>query len=188
MPAAKLPLPLRRAQRRLDLWRRNRGNQWKIPEELWGLAARLGSEHGVSRACHALRLNYSKLKRLVADYEAGHVTPEPTPERMDVEETEAERGSDASSVEHDASVGLADSADSPTVRGACRAEKMPVGPLAGSEPELPAFFELLPPSSIPPECQVELEDAYGKKMQLHLKGRIPDLLQLARLFFHGGEP
>jgi len=50
------------------------------------------------------------------------------------------------------------------------------------------FFEILPPGlSAPSECVVELEDAAGAKMRIHLKGvEVPDVASLSRSFW-GGE-
>ncbi|MBC8249565.1 MAG: hypothetical protein H8E90_07790 [Anaerolineales bacterium] len=47
------------------------------------------------------------------------------------------------------------------------------------------FFELLPPVLPgPAECVVELEDAGGSKMRIHLKGtEIPDVTSLSRSFW-----
>ncbi|MCI0456247.1 MAG: hypothetical protein L0Z62_04605 [Gemmataceae bacterium] len=61
-----LPVPLVRGARRFAQWRRKRTTR-SIPEELWSLATRLGAEHGVSRTCRALKVQYYDLrKRVVA--------------------------------------------------------------------------------------------------------------------------
>jgi hypothetical protein len=46
------------------------------------------------------------------------------------------------------------------------------------------FFELVPPISTATECVVELENAAGAKMRVHLKGvASPDLAALSRSFW-----
>lgn len=54
----------------------------------------------------------------------------------------------------------------------------------GNKPE---FIELLPAGFPPgPECTIELEDASGAKMRIHLKGaELPDLADMARVFRKG---
>lgn len=49
----------------------------------------------------------------------------------------------------------------------------------------PAFIELSPPPSAPSasECVIELEDGFGARMRVHLRGgEIPDLADLCRSF------
>lgn len=49
----------------------------------------------------------------------------------------------------------------------------------------PAFIELTPPSSGPSasECVIELEDGFGARMRVHLRGcELPDLADLCRSF------
>mgnify|MGYP001040318418 CR=1 FL=1 len=55
-----------------------------------------------------------------------------------------------------------------------------------STPTLPAFLELPPPPVVGPgECVLELEDAAGAKMRVHLKGlTTPDLVSLSRSFWN----
>ena len=59
------------------------------------------------------------------------------------------------------------------------------GNSAGKRKETPAFVELLsPPASSSPECVVELENARGKKMRIHLRGvTAPDVALLSRIFW-----
>jgi hypothetical protein len=47
------------------------------------------------------------------------------------------------------------------------------------------FLELAPPAAVPAgECTLELEDADGAKMRVHLKGfAAPDLMALSRSFW-----
>lgn len=57
---------------------------------------------------------------------------------------------------------------------------------SGEKP-ISSFVELLPSKlSSSPECIVELEDAGGAKMRIHLKGAdVPDLATLSRSFWRG---
>jgi hypothetical protein len=65
MPALLLlPAPLRKGATRFEAWRRNRTGRW-IPDDLWGLAAELGSRYGVSRTSKALGISYYDLKKRV---------------------------------------------------------------------------------------------------------------------------
>ena len=58
---------------------------------------------------------------------------------------------------------------------------------AGDPGNKPEFLELLPGGFPPgPECIIELEDAAGAKMRIHLKGaELPDLADMARVFQRG---
>jgi len=49
----------------LDEWRRNRQGRAEIPDKLWSAAIEVARRDGVSRTATALRLDYSKLKRLM---------------------------------------------------------------------------------------------------------------------------
>ncbi len=53
--------------------------------------------------------------------------------------------------------------------------------------EAPDFIEVLPAGFSPLlECTMELEDAAGAKMRIHLKGaELPDLADMARVFRRG---
>ena len=62
--ACFLPAALARGARCFARWRDQRTTH-RIPEQLWSLAARLGAEHGVSRTCRALGVEYHGLKRRV---------------------------------------------------------------------------------------------------------------------------
>jgi len=84
MQTAKSPIPasLARARRRFETWRSNRGKERRIPEALWLLATKLGSELGVSLTAKVLRLSYTTLKeRIVAtdSHAEATVQPEPVP-------------------------------------------------------------------------------------------------------------
>ena len=71
MPKAALPLAagLSRAARRFTQWRETRTTR-AIPDPLWSLATRLGTEHGVSRTCRALGVPYHGLRKRVEAAEA----------------------------------------------------------------------------------------------------------------------
>jgi hypothetical protein len=59
---------------------------------------------------------------------------------------------------------------------------------AGSDQPVPEFVEILPGSlpASPPQCTIELEEAGGAKMRIHLQGQtLPDLAQLTRMFREG---
>lgn len=53
--------------------------------------------------------------------------------------------------------------------------------------DAPDFIEFVPAGfSLRPECTIELEDAAGAKMRIHLKGaELPDLADMARVFRRG---
>ena len=75
--ARRLPPPLVRGARRFTHWRRRRTTR-SIPAELWGLATRLGAEHGVSRTSRALGVPYYDLrKRVEAAAPSSRVRSEP---------------------------------------------------------------------------------------------------------------
>jgi hypothetical protein len=56
----------------------------------------------------------------------------------------------------------------------------------GRFPSMPAFLELPPPTSVGScECTLELEDAAGAKLRVHLKNiATPDLAALSRSFWN----
>ena len=56
---------VRRVQRQFERWRSRRRSGSRIPDRLWQAAADLASELGVSKAAHALRLDYYALKQRV---------------------------------------------------------------------------------------------------------------------------
>ena len=98
------------ARRRFERWRKTRPAFSPIPQALWTLAAKVASQHGVSKTAQALRLSYSALKK--------HL----------------------------------DSAGS-SVQG----------------PQLPAsFVEIMTPPTSSAPCVIEMENAQGAKMKIHL--------------------
>jgi len=50
------------AEKKFELWRRNRSGGDRIPEALWQAAVEAAEEHGPSKTAKALRLDYYKLK------------------------------------------------------------------------------------------------------------------------------
>jgi hypothetical protein len=72
-----------------------------------------------------------------------------------------------------------------TVRPATTGHKTAVSSDDPEGPALATFVEVAAlPSAIAGECILELEDAVGAKMRIHLKGHeMPDLTALARIFW-----
>ena len=64
--AAEVPDGMRRVYGRFMRWRKLHAGRLPIPDSLWVSAAELAREHGVFRTAKVLRLEYGKLKRLVA--------------------------------------------------------------------------------------------------------------------------
>jgi len=154
------PARLEKVRRRFDEWRRSHRTRSRLPESLWAAAVELGREYGINRTARALRLDYYSLKTRVEAClpEQGDTHP---PTRVE------------------------------TIHpGAGRRKAMRRGRRvsASRHPESPAsatFLEVGPLSSAAVgECILELEDAVGAKMRVHLKGHeIPDLTALARVFW-----
>lgn len=57
------PPAVRKLAQQLRLWRTNARRKRRIPEGLWGAAARLARTYGVSRISRALKLSYRDLRR-----------------------------------------------------------------------------------------------------------------------------
>ena len=58
-----LPAGVKEIRDQLERWRRTRQKRSPIPETIWGEAARLARQCGVSAISKALRLSYPDLKR-----------------------------------------------------------------------------------------------------------------------------
>ena len=58
-----LPAKVEQVREQLECWRRTRQQRSPIPEAIWGEAAGLARECGVSAISKALRLSYPDLKR-----------------------------------------------------------------------------------------------------------------------------
>src|ERR1051326_4696000 len=61
----EIPIGLGRVSRRFERWRSGHKSRLPIPNALWKAAAEAAREHGVFRAAKTLRLDYSKLKRMM---------------------------------------------------------------------------------------------------------------------------
>ena len=70
-----VPAGMLRLCRRFECWRKGHKGRLPIPEQLWASAAQAAREHGVFRTAKVLRLEYSKLKRMV---EASRPSPKGT--------------------------------------------------------------------------------------------------------------
>lgn len=64
--------------RQLSAWRRVRKHREAIPQNLWMLMVGLARQHGVSRVCQALRINYYSLKERVEVSHRSGKSPETT--------------------------------------------------------------------------------------------------------------
>jgi hypothetical protein len=64
--AATVPIKMRRVSQRFERWRSSHQGRLPIPAALWGAAVELAREYGVCRTAQVLRLEYGKLKRLLA--------------------------------------------------------------------------------------------------------------------------
>lgn len=61
----EIPAGLKEAQERFEQWRSSQTGRRPIPESLWVVASELARQHGVFRTAQVLRLDYTKLKRLM---------------------------------------------------------------------------------------------------------------------------
>ena len=60
----EIPIGMRRVCRRFERWRSGHKARLPIPNALWRAAAEAAREYGIFQAAKALRLDYSKLKRV----------------------------------------------------------------------------------------------------------------------------
>ncbi|MGI8990875.1 MAG: hypothetical protein ACR2I2_15015, partial [Bryobacteraceae bacterium] len=58
-------LTIEEGRARFEHWRQNRKGKAAIPDELWSAAMALARNNGVNRTASALRVDGSKLKRLM---------------------------------------------------------------------------------------------------------------------------
>jgi len=63
----EIPVGMRRVSRRFEHWRSGHKARLPIPTTLWRAATDAAREFGVFQTAKTLRLDYSKLKRMVAD-------------------------------------------------------------------------------------------------------------------------
>ena len=73
----EIPIGMRRVCRRFERWRSGHKARLPIPNALWKAAAEAAREHGVFRAAKSLRLDYTKLKRVVESDAASIRAPSP---------------------------------------------------------------------------------------------------------------
>ena len=62
----EVPVGMQRIYRRFERWRRSHRGRSPIPVALWAAAAEAARKHGVFRTAKTLRLEYGKLKGMVA--------------------------------------------------------------------------------------------------------------------------
>ena len=62
----EVPAGMQRVYRRFERWRSSHRGRLPIPAGLWASAAEVAREHGVFQTAKVLRLEYAKLKRMVA--------------------------------------------------------------------------------------------------------------------------
>jgi hypothetical protein len=77
--APAVPAALAKLCRRFERWRKSHPGRLPIPEPLWASAVEAARRHGLFRTAQVLRLDYGKLKRLLAAATpaAGRSTPPP---------------------------------------------------------------------------------------------------------------
>ena len=56
------PDTLGSAEKKFELWRKNRSGRGRIPKALWQAAVEAAEEHGPSKTAEVLRLDYYKLR------------------------------------------------------------------------------------------------------------------------------
>ena len=64
---AAIPEPIVQLQRQFELFRSSHPLRTRIPEALWRAAVELARQHGLNAVAHPLRLDYTGLKRRLAD-------------------------------------------------------------------------------------------------------------------------
>ena len=60
-----IPEPIAQLQRQLEQFRSAQPGRTKLPESLWQVAVELARQYGVYPVAHPLRLDYTRLKRLL---------------------------------------------------------------------------------------------------------------------------
>ena len=73
----EIPIGMRRVCRRFERWRSGHKARLPIPTALWKAAVEAAREHGVFRAAKTLRLDYTKLKRVMESDAASIRAPSP---------------------------------------------------------------------------------------------------------------
>jgi hypothetical protein len=72
-----LPASVSRVRLRVELWREQGFNRWRMPEELWAAAVSLARTHGVGPIARALRLDHGSLRKRMDRDSAGCGSGEP---------------------------------------------------------------------------------------------------------------
>jgi len=143
-------------QRQFERWRRKRKPRSRIPAPLWSAATTLAGTHGIHRTAKALRLDYYALKKRVEQQAAS-----------DGEATE--NSSDGESVGR---TPLTENSSVPFW------ELTPAAELGASSGDAAS-------AAGQGECTLELADANGNKLRVHLRGLVtPDLAALSRSFWN----
>jgi len=75
--ADEIPIGMRRVCCRFERWRSGHKARLPIPNALWKAAVEAAREHGVFRAAKTLRLDYTKLKRVMESDAASIRVPPP---------------------------------------------------------------------------------------------------------------
>ena len=70
-PTKIFPNDIEETRQELENWRQSRTGRERIPQSLWAKAVELGQQHGLCRTARALRLDYTKLKRLTGEADTG---------------------------------------------------------------------------------------------------------------------
>ena len=60
-----LPASVSRVRVRVERWREQGENRWRMPEDLWAAAVSLARSYGIAPIARALRLDYGSLKKRV---------------------------------------------------------------------------------------------------------------------------
>jgi hypothetical protein len=63
--ATAIPLEMEQARQELEAWRSTHRPRGHIPDGLWKRAAELASQHGLYLTSRTLRVDYTRLKKLV---------------------------------------------------------------------------------------------------------------------------
>ena len=102
-----LPAGVSRVRVRVERWREQGVNRWRMPEDLWAAAVSLARSYGIAPIARALRLDYGSLKKRVerspesepgdtdslsrfVEIDPRHLVPEREPNGVVVELVDAE--------------------------------------------------------------------------------------------------
>ncbi len=93
-PVESVPVPIERARKRFEKWRKTKKKGQKIPESLWKLAVKLGRKYGLNLAAKSLHLDYYDLKGRIEAAQSERSGPETTPTFVEVIQTPASPASE----------------------------------------------------------------------------------------------